>query len=238
MRITRQPSPALKRVGGAAAARRRRRASFTLVELLVVMGIFALLMVMAIPGFLRRGSGTSAQGAVSRLKATMNLARQWAVTRRTPTYVVFPTATNSFAGAPHLVSTALRGWNIWTAEDGFLNEWQFLPSGFLFLDSGSIQNVPGAGENLLATNTVTDRIFPIRFPLASSPTQMMRCISFKPNGQLNQAGGTTLQVLFSEGSIMDDPAAGVASNLMRNASGRVYGVRVQPLTGRASVVEY
>jgi len=194
--------------------------------------------VMALPGFLRRGSGTAAQGAVSRLKATMNLARQWAVTRRTPTYVVFPTTTNSFAGAPQLVVTALRGWNIWTAEDGYLNEWQFLPPGFLFRDAATSQSAPGGNENLLATNVVTDRIFPIRFPLNNSPTQMMRCISFKPDGRLNQNGATTLQVLFSEGTLQDDTTAGVASNALRNASGRTYGVRIQPLTGRASVVEY
>lgn len=230
MRIACLPSSTAGRAGRGAAGRLRRRASFTLVELIVVMGIFALLMVMTMPSFLRRGSGTAAQGAVSRLKATMNLARQWAITRRTRTYVVFPTVTNSFAGAPHLISTALRGWNIWTAEDGFLNEWQFLPPGFLFLDT--------AQSSVLFTNSTTDRIFPIRFPLTNSATQWMRCISFKPDGRLNQNGFTTLDALFSEGSIMDNTATGTASNLMRNASGRVYGVRVQPLTGRASVVEY
>lgn len=216
--------------------RKGSRSSFTLVELLVVMGIIALLMVMAMPTFLRGGSSTAAQGAVSRLKATMNLARQWAVTRRTRTYVVFPMHTNSFAGAPHLVSTALRGWNIWTAEEGYLNEWQFLPPGFLFRDDGG-SSAPWS-ENLLSNSTATDRSFPVGFPPGVGSTQFMRCISFRPNGQLNQTGGTTLQVLFSEGSALDNLAAGTVTNILRNPTGRVFGVRIQPLTGRASVVEY
>ncbi len=83
------------------------RRSFTLVELLVVLGIFTLLMTIAAPTFLKRSPAAAAQGAVLRLKSTIALARQWAVTRRTTTYVVFPEENSVFTGAPQLAAAAI-----------------------------------------------------------------------------------------------------------------------------------
>ncbi len=217
-----------------ATDRRIGRRSFTLVELLVVLGILALMMTMAVPVFLKRSPTTAARGAVLQLKSTLSLARQWAVTRRHTTYVVFPEDDSSvFTGAPHLAVTAMRGYNIMTKEDGWLGEWQFLPIGFVF----SRNSKHGGNENLFIGNEVGVFRFPVPFPFTNSPPRDMRCVSFTPNGRLNQTGGTTLQVVFTAGTI-DANTNGTVSAYMPAANAPAFGVRIRPLTGRMTAVEY
>ena len=215
-----------------ATDRRIGRRSFTLVELLVVLGIFALMMTMAAPVFLKRSPTTAAQGAVLQLKSTLSLARQWAVTRRHTTYVVFPEDSSVFTGAPHLAVTAMRGYNIMTKEDGWLGEWQFLPIGFVFS-----RNSKHGGTTNLFHAVKTDRVFSLPFPYTNSPPRDMRCVSFKPNGRLNQTGGTTLEVVFTAGTI-DANTNGTVSAYMPAANAPAFGVRIHPLTGRLTAVEY
>jgi len=224
-----RPSPVGQKEG---RSRRECCRSFTLVELLVVMGIFALLMTIAVPTFLKRSPTVAAHGALLRLKSTIALARQWAVTRRQITYVVFPEDNSSFVGAPQLAATAMRGYNIFTMEDGWLNDWQFLPVGFVF------SRTHGEGENLLSTTSTSDRVFNIPFPLTNSPLHTMRCISFTPDGRLNQNGGTTLQVVFTPGTIDANAQTGAVSNYLAVTNAPAFGLRIRPLTGRQAVVEY
>ncbi len=223
MSIVREPSRGMRPTD---------RRSFTLVELLVVLGIFALLTTIAIPVFLKRNPTAAAQGALLRLKSTLSLARQWAVTRRTTTYVVFPEDSSVFTGAPHLAAAAMRGYNIMTTNEGWLSEWQFLPMGFVF------SRTHGGNENLLSTTITNDRVFSIPFPLTNSTPRAMRCISFSPNGRLNQNGGTTLQVVLTSGTIDANITNGTASAYMVYPNSSAFGLRIRPLTGRMSLVEY
>lgn len=64
-------------------------AGFTLLELLVVMGIMVLLMAIGVAGFFGIRRGTEFRGAVSMVQNAMILARQQAVTKHSPVQLGF-----------------------------------------------------------------------------------------------------------------------------------------------------
>jgi prepilin-type N-terminal cleavage/methylation domain-containing protein len=65
------------------------RSGFTLMELLVVMGIMVLLMSISAIGFIGMRRGAEIRGAVMTVRTTMMLARQQAVTKRQNVTVQF-----------------------------------------------------------------------------------------------------------------------------------------------------
>lgn len=70
----------------------KSRSGFTLLELLVVMGIMVLLMSISAIGFLGVRRGAEIRGAVMTVRTTMMLARQQAVTKRQNVSVEFYSA--------------------------------------------------------------------------------------------------------------------------------------------------
>ena len=67
----------------------KSRSGFTLLELLVVMGIMVLLMSISAIGFIGMRRGAEVRGAVMTVRTTMMLARQQAVTKRQNVSVEF-----------------------------------------------------------------------------------------------------------------------------------------------------
>jgi type II secretory pathway pseudopilin PulG len=67
----------------------RSRVAFTILELLVVMGIIALLMVLVAPAFTTIKSGTDATSAAYTVKGVLDTARTYAKTNNTYTWVGF-----------------------------------------------------------------------------------------------------------------------------------------------------
>ncbi len=86
----------------------RTGVAFTLVELMVVMGVVSVLLVAALPAFKGLGRATSQRGAVGTMLGVIDRARMMAVSDGLPTYVVFacpaPGGGNSFK--PDLLGTA------------------------------------------------------------------------------------------------------------------------------------
>jgi prepilin-type N-terminal cleavage/methylation domain-containing protein len=70
----------------------KSRSGFTLLELLVVMGIMVLLMSISAIGIMGMRRGAEVRGAVMTVRTTMMLARQQAVTKRQNVSVEFYTA--------------------------------------------------------------------------------------------------------------------------------------------------
>jgi type II secretory pathway pseudopilin PulG len=68
---------------------RKRASAFTLLELLVVIGIIALLMVLVVPAFTNIKSGTDATSAAYTIKGALDTARTYAKANNTYTWVGF-----------------------------------------------------------------------------------------------------------------------------------------------------
>ncbi len=161
-----------------------KKRGFTLVELLVVMGIMALLVLVAMPMFsgLTRSSGMS--GATMQLRTTLSLARQWAITHRAVTYVVFPTDPNIESDKGTGVTSRIqRSYNVYTAQDGFIRDWIYLPDG-IFFD----KRPTTSGDNVLNwTPSSPYSPVTIAYPLSDS-TNPVPCLSFRPDGSTTGVG--------------------------------------------------
>ena len=209
-------------------AQRSKRSAFTLVELLVVVGIIATLLVLVVPAFTGLGRGQSMRSSVAQLRSTLALARQWAITRNEKTYVIFPDDGATYNPARN-AAMALRSYAVWAERSGYISEWRYLPPGIVF-DA----NEPAA-NNLF--NTTTDRVFPVSFPSNGSPASTMYCIAFTPNGRLNQAGGTTLRLYLREGWVDANTNTGVVSPPVIKSTNFTMFFEMRPLTGQARIRE-
>jgi len=106
------------------------RAGFTLVELLAVVAIMAILMVIALPAF-HLFAKKDIDTAAAELRATLRLARQYAVTRRQEVFVVFPTADDP-APSEEDVDKLLRSYAVLALTNDspeqyeYVTEWHYL----------------------------------------------------------------------------------------------------------------
>ena len=178
-------------------------------ELLTVIGIIALIMVIGIPSFLGMGKGAGMRTAVGNLKAKMSLARQWAITHREKTYVVFPTTniTNVDSKASY------RAYTVYTSSAGFISEWTFLPVGVVFNPS----------------NAPTKNVFAVG--VSSVPGLAIANISslvFNPDGSAQPANDP--EVYLSEGG--NDPTFLIRPYSLTN------GVQIISLTGTTKINDY
>lgn len=122
-------------------AGRGRRGAFTLIEMLLVVGIIGLMLGIAIPFFQGIGQGTRLDAATRELHYTLLFARQHAITRRERVFVVFP---NTDTAVPGVSVAAYRSYAVCTTNE-FIREWAFLPPEVVF--DPNYPN-PGSANNL------------------------------------------------------------------------------------------
>lgn len=163
-----------------------RRGGFTLVELLVVIGIMGVLLVVATPMFNGMTRSSGMKGATMQLRTTLSLARQWAITHRQLTCVVFPAdPTVETDKGTGVYSRVRRAYNVF-AVDGvsngvyqgeFVRDWNYLPDGIYFDDRAST-----SADNVMVWSPPSTYCpLTISYP-SNGASAKMACISFKPDG--------------------------------------------------------
>ena len=112
------------------------RNGFTLIELLAVVAIMSIILIAAIPMFQTMGKRDLGPAA-AQLRATLRLARQYAVTQRQAVYVIFPV--NNDEASVDDVDKLLRAYavvatNAMTRSYEYITDWKYLPQGVYFID--------------------------------------------------------------------------------------------------------
>jgi prepilin-type N-terminal cleavage/methylation domain-containing protein len=200
------------------------KSGFTLVEMLTVLVIVGIMVTLALPAVtnLMKSGGVSA--AARHVSNTLNLARQYAITHRTKTRVVFPYGATAGPGinqaTPYLTyavvakdSTAVHGWT-------YVGKWEFLPLGVVFLKTGA-----GAASDVLPATLQTDLNMP--FPSTVSPITSLAFIEFGATGAASQTYTLTYREGFIDG--LGNPqvtSANAAQNTVDNIVGRIQVTRL------------
>jgi len=231
---------------------RQRERGFTLIELLAVVAIIGLafgIAVAALPGMTR---GSAMRGSTAELRATISLARQWAVGHREVTYVVFADGQIDYSGSAEKTlagERAYRGYAVVGEHSGFVSDWKFLKPGVYFLPAENLErddsNSARSPAHSLNTKNPFYRNVPgfteveVPFPEPEDPKILFPGIGFKPDGGL-KSGAMPKEVYISEGFVT--AAVGREdidlNDLQFKPDATVTGFHVAGLTGAVRVRVY
>jgi prepilin-type N-terminal cleavage/methylation domain-containing protein len=184
------------------AASRLRRRAFTLIEMMVVLVIASVLTGMAVYGYQTIGRNVVASSG-RQVNAQLRLCRSYAVAKREYVALLLPDGADMQAADMQLatnlnvsadVESALRDQYgnegmrpcIVTISGGTITFQEYIKGGeWQFVNQG-VSILPDATETCVN----------VAFPESSGSTMAMdmKCIIFKPTGQLNNAGTITIDV--------------------------------------------
>ena len=187
--------------------------------MLVVIVIVGIMLGLALPSVttLMKSGGVSA--ASRHVSNTLNLARQYAITHRTTTRVVFPYSATTWVGVnpatPYLAyavvvkdSTAVHGWT-------YVGKWEFLPLGVVFLSG----NVVGALSAPPLASLQIDPAMP--FPSTASAITSLAYIEFGPTGAATQPYTLICQEGLINGGAPQPTSVNGAKYVVDNIIGRI-----------------
>ncbi len=209
--------------------RRLRTGAFTLMEVLVVIGIIVVLAVSSVPAIRSLTQANTLASGSRQILDELNLARQQALSSRRTVYMVFvpPTAGSHItqlqampAGRSrdqalrqftNLVAAQYRAYALFskrTVGDQPGHEtprylsggWKLLPDG-MFFATNKFVDLGSAWTNQL-TVVVTNRVLPYAwfpFPTAESEVMRMPYIAFDPSGRLTFEGQGSQKIQMDSG---------------------------------------
>lgn len=217
----------------------RLRRGFTLVELLIVIGIMALLFAFALPAFNTMGRGSKVNAAILQLRTILTFARQNAITKNERTYVIFPNDNSVFYTAIDAAhrEKAFRAVGVWSPRSGYLKEWQFLPKGVVFVKNAASAGATTGVNDYKNPLSWTQGPYSIAFPDTNRFVSIAQsAIYFNPDGSLfNRSILPELYV--TEGSTV---ATGSVISISYRPKGSRYlaGIEINQLTGLLRVTDY
>jgi prepilin-type N-terminal cleavage/methylation domain-containing protein len=210
-------------------SRRQGQAGFTLLELLMVLGIIAVALAALVPAVTSLSKSGARRAARDSLLGGIEQARAEAIKSGQATYVVFPTFTSGTQ--PTLDRYNYRSYAIFednTASPGNvkqLTEWKSFPAG-VALRAGGIAALSNLADPATLTPAVTFSFTP---DTSAAP---FRCVKFISNGQVQMPATNVLLAVF-EGYVNN--GSEVATGPI-DASGNPYATEyltVSQFTGRA-----
>src|SRR6266480_2875323 len=204
-----------------ATGRPRRVAAFTIIELLVVIGIIALLTTIGLPALKGFGKGTGMAGAQRQMLQDLGLARLSAINGRTTVYVVFvptnifdciarvpSTDTRTRQQLTNLISGQYAGYALLATRTvgdqpgrwhpRYLSEWKRLPQGILIPPYKFDPALASAPDPYLRSFPMASNP-PLPFPTGKTLPFPVPYLAFNSQGQL--ASGRDELIPLAEGSI-------------------------------------
>ena len=213
------------RVRGSCRAVALREGGFTLLEILVVIGIIAIMMVLIVPAVTSLSKSNGRKAAIANLLGGIEQARAEAIKSGQATYVVFPTFASGTQ--PTLDRYNYRSYAIFeddAANPGNVKQltaWKSFPIGVALRAAGT-----AALSNLTDPATLG-----VAFSFAPDPSAApLKCFKFNSNGEVQAPAGNVLLGIF-EGYVNGSEVA-TTKDGSGNPSAVEY-LRVSQFTGRA-----
>jgi len=205
--------------------RKTGRAGFTLIEMLVVIVIVGIMLALTLPAVTNLMKSGGLNGAARQVANTLNLARQYAITHRTKTRVVFPYSLTAGAGSASL-APAYQSYAVYAVGPpaAYVTKWEHLPLGTVFMNINASFGNPPPVDNLGTTT------FPFPYTNSLIPTALAY-IEFGPTGAASNSGTFTITEGFMSGIVPQPTTSKTITNTLANAA----YISVDNIVGRIQV---
>ena len=217
---------------------------FTLVELLAVIAIIGIALVIAVPHIIGMTRGSGMNASVTELKSVLSLTRQWAITHREKTYVVFADGGHFSGSRKNRGDMAYHAYSVWgDRSQEYIREWSYLKTGVYFIPcSTKEKSVPPHSRNTKNPLTGTFGTLSLEFPDPGDSPRSLPAIGFRPDGTAVTEDNTPLQLEIYQGEGLITASVGRdnigVNDLEFKPDGTVFGIEVSTITGGLRVRDY
>ena len=208
-----------KSLHGSRLLKGRRSASqpFSLIELLVVMGVMVILLGLAAPAFNKIALGSGPPAAVRQISSTLRQARQLAIAQRTYVAVIFPDDQNDFSDSNDKPFQSLH---VCTKYQDSAPRYKFAEgTKWIYLPQGAVLEENFTSANFLDIDIDADGSGPSNNTYNSVPA-----VVFKPSGALNHS--------YIQFDVIEGAYDG--SHIARNTENK-FTITINRFTGRVRV---